>query len=210
MRTLVPAAVLFVASLAFSGCASTASTRWARPLDPAAVRDAGPLLVMKPLVEGTASPGNVGRNFPAITQELLARILAIVRERCPRADVAAVEPPPIALTLPRYSAALVPDAKITAEELDAANLAFDRGAAYLLVPTIVEWREMRTDDPVGAFLGSRNQVTIELRLMKLRPAAMVARATFTNHARLTLNQSPMKLLNDNFRKTILQMVSLCG
>jgi hypothetical protein len=43
---------------------------------------------MEPIVEGTASPGNVGRNFPAVRQEVRARIVATVRERLTTLDLA--------------------------------------------------------------------------------------------------------------------------
>jgi hypothetical protein len=138
------------------------------------------MFVMEPLVEGAASPGNVGRNFRAIRQALLARILAIVRERCPTTGV-------------------VPDPKAAVE----------RGATTLLVPSIVEWKEMRTDDSFGAFLGSHNQITVELRLMRLQPPAVMGRLRFKNRARLTLNQSATRLLNESFRKAVLQLVAAC-
>ena len=46
------------------------------------------LMVMPPLVAVTASPGSVGRDFPAIEADVTMRILSIVHERFPSAAVA--------------------------------------------------------------------------------------------------------------------------
>jgi hypothetical protein len=66
---------------------------------------------------------------------------------------------------------------------------------------------MRTDDPLGALFQAHNQIAIDLRLMRLQPPAVVGDITFKNRARVTLNQSPMQLLDGNFRHAVLQLVS---
>lgn len=132
---------------------------------------------MAPSLAGTAAPGNVGRNFPAITADLTTRILSIVRERFPDADVAQ-------------------------GTIDAAT----RGATHLLVPTITEWTEMRTDDPIGALVGRHESVTIAMRLMRLDPPALISEVTFHNRARVTLNRKAIRLLDDRFRRDVLQLL----
>ncbi|HVH28359.1 MAG TPA: hypothetical protein VM818_16455 [Vicinamibacterales bacterium] len=198
--------VLITAALAVAGCASTSSVRWNPTLDPFKAPASGPVFVMEPMVEGTASPGNVGRNFPAGRQEVLARVLSILREQSAAVDVAGGASHGRNRALASYPAA-VGGGGLTTEELDAANAAFENGAAELLVPTILEWTEMRTDDPIGIFTTAHNRIAIDLRLMRLRPPGLAAHAVFRNRARLTLNQSAARLLDDNFRIVVLKMVS---
>jgi hypothetical protein len=161
---------------------------------------------MEPIVEGTASPGNVGRNFPAVRQEVRARIVATVRERLTTLDLADAPPHLRVQALASYPAALG-DEVVTAEELDAANVAFEQGATHLIAPTILEWTEMRADDPIGALATSHNRITIDLRLMQLEPPALLAHVVFRNRARLTLNQPASRLLDESFRNVVLQLVS---
>ena len=204
MRSLVRTSLL-VAALAGSGCASTSSIRWSRSPDASGVPRAFPVFVMEPLVEGSAGPGNAGRNIPAVKRQVRERILTITSERSTVVDVV-VTPHRRIPALASYPAA-IGGARLTAEELDAANAAFEDGATHLLVPTILQWTAMRTDDPLGAFLVPHNQIAIDLRLMRLQPPALVGDVVFKNRARLTLNQSPMKLLDGSFRDVVLQLVS---
>jgi hypothetical protein len=95
----------------------------------------------------------------------------------------------------------------TTEEINAASHALQRGATHLLVPTITEWRQMRTDDPIGALTIPPNSVSLTLRLMRLEPPALVGQVTFRNRAHLTLNQRAIRLLNDRFREAVLRLVS---
>jgi hypothetical protein len=161
---------------------------------------------MKPIIVGTASPGNVGRDFAAIEAGVTTRILTTVRERFPRAAIAdsrvmiGVRPPA------GYHVA-TGEQVVAREEINAATQARERGATHLLVPTIVEWTQMRTDDPIGTFTLPRNKVTLTLRLMRLEPPALAGRVTFSNRARLTLNQQAMRLLDDRFREEILRLLS---
>jgi len=160
---------------------------------------------MEPLVEGTAAPGNVGRNIPAVKQQVRERIRTIISERSTVVDVV-VTPHQRIPALDSYPAA-IGGARLTAEELDAANAALVAGATHLLVATVLEWTVMRTDDPLGAFVMPHDQVVIDLRLMRLQPPALVGDVVFKKRARLTLNQSPMKLLDGSFRDVVLQLVS---
>jgi hypothetical protein len=63
--------------------------------------------------------------------------------------------------------------------MTAADRAQQRGATHLLVPAITEWKQMRTDDPIGAFTGSLNRVTVTLRLMRLQPPTLVGHVCFS-------------------------------
>jgi hypothetical protein len=194
-----------IAALAVAGCASTSSVRWSPALDPFRAAAAGPVFVMEPMVEGSASPGNIARNFPAVRQEVLARILSILSGHSATVGVAGGAWHQRNQALASYPATFG-RGRPTTEELDAANTAFEKGAAELLVPTILEWTEMHTDDPIGIFITAHNAVAIDLRLMRLRPPAQAAHAIFRNRARLTLNQSPARLLGDKFRAVVLEMV----
>ncbi|HEY1303852.1 MAG TPA: hypothetical protein VGF24_09915 [Vicinamibacterales bacterium] len=158
---------------------------------------------MAPSIAGTAAPGNVGRNFPAITSDVTARTLSIVRERFPEADVAG-RPSTARPALAGYASAA--GQAVTTGEVNAAVDAATRGATHLLVPTITEWTEMRTDDPIGALIGRHESVTIALRLMRLEPPALVSQVTFHNRARVTLNRKASRLLDERFRREILQLL----
>ena len=163
-------------------------------------------MVMPPLIAATASPGNVGRDLPGIEADVTMRILSIVRERFSSAAVAdrrSASPP--APRLPGYDTAA--GEVITVDEMTAAIDARARGATHLLVPTITEWKEMRAGEPVGALIIPHNSVTIRLRLMRLDPPAIVGQATFHNKARFTLNQKANRLLDERFRRTVLQLIA---
>lgn len=174
-------ALALAAAAAIAGCASTSSVQWSRSLAPRTGPPAGPVFVMAPTVAGSAAPGNVGRDFPAIQRAVLTRILDIVRERYPNADVAA-------------------------PGSDGVRRAREAGATDVIVTEITAWTEMRTDDPVGAFTVPRNRITVTLRLMRLEPLDVVGIVTFSNHARLTLNQRAERLLDARFRDTVLCLI----
>jgi hypothetical protein len=161
---------------------------------------------MEPVWRSSES-GNSSRDFRGINTEVVSRILTIVRERFPTAEAAASGPPGAARAMPGYPLTVGDDGAVSTEELNASSWARERGAAYLLVPTIREWREMRTDDPVGAFILPHNRIALTLRLMRLQPPGLAGRAEFTNRARLTLNQPADRLLDDRFREVVLRLVS---
>jgi hypothetical protein len=191
--------------VAACGCASHHSVRWEHPPMAAAVPSAGPIFVMEPLIVGTASPGNVGRDFAAIKAGVVTRIVSIVRERFPRTEIAgsrALAATPLPAEY-RFAAG----EPVTAEEANAAGQALRRGATHLVVPTILEWTQMRTDDPIGVLTLPRNSITLTLRLMRLQPPALVGQVTFRNRAHLTLNQQALRLLDGRFREVTLRLVS---
>jgi hypothetical protein len=193
-----------VAALA-SACAAAARTEWrGRPGD-ANLPTTGPVFVMEPLVNAVGPPGNVGRDLPAVSRDLLGRILAVVRERFPASEPVARGPYalPALAGYPRN----VDGDVVTREELEAARRAYERGATHLLVPIIADWKEARTDDPVGAFVGARSMVRLTLRLMALRPPSVVGDVVFANRARVTLNRPARGLLNERFRRALLQLLS---
>ena len=160
---------------------------------------------MEPVIVGPASPGNVGRDFNAIGDAVASRILSVVRERFPRAEISDSRPAAGPRVPPGYSRATA-EPSVTPGELHAAGAALQNGATHLLVPTITEWREMRADDPIGALTVPHNSVTVTLRLMRLDPPALVGRVTFSNHARLTTNQRATHLLDEEFRQVVLRLV----
>lgn len=154
----------------------------------------------------TNESGNIGRDFRAINTEVTTRILAIVRERCPGAEIAEAGPRDVAHVLPGYPASVDLGA-VTIEEQNAAARAYERGAAYLLVPTITEWKEMRAGDPIGAFILPHNSVAMTLRLVRLSAPALTGRVSFKNRARLTLNQPADHLLNGRFHDVVLSLLA---
>lgn len=197
---------VLLGALAATSCATNSSTQWTRPLNATALPHGGPVFVMEPVVVGTASPGNIGRDFTAIKRTVATRILTIVRERLPGAEMVEVGPLAPIRPFPGYATAAGEEGD-TMEEFRAANLAYQRGATHLLVPMITEWKEMRTDDPIGALTVPHNSITLTLRLMRLQPPALAGRVIFKNRARLTLNQQAARLLDDRFRRVVLELVS---
>ena len=161
---------------------------------------------MEPIVIGTASPGNISRDFDAIRQGVATRIVSVVRERFPTAEIAERRSPGAMPLWAQYRRS-TGEAVVTTEEMNAASQAFQRGATHLLVPMITEWKEMRTDDPVGALILPHNSITLRLRLMRLQPPALAGAVSFRNHARLTLNQRALRLLDGRFRQAVLDLVS---
>jgi hypothetical protein len=199
-------AVVLAGAAAATGCAVNSSIQWNPPLIVTALPPTGPVFVMEPIVVGAASPGNIGRDFPTIKRTVVTRILTIVRERLPGAEMVEAGPQAALGALPGYGTATGEEV-VAMEEFNAANLAYQRGATHLLVPIITEWKEMRTDDPIGTLIVPHNSITLTLRLMRLQPPALVGRVIFRNRARLTLNQPAARLLNDRFRQVVLQLVS---
>jgi hypothetical protein len=192
------------AALVLAGCAATRSVSWVHPVVLDAAPTVGPVFVMEPLVSGTASPGNIGRDFAAIRRDVATMVLSVVQKRFPDARV--VTPTPFGgAALPRYEQA-TGEAIVSVEERNAALEALQHGASHLLVPTITEWTEMRVDDPIGAWFGPHDHVGITLRLMRLEPPGLAGTVTFHNRARLTLNQPARSLLDDGFRGAIDQLI----
>src|SRR4051794_18769551 len=168
---------MILAMTAASACAAAAADS-NRPPSTKSPSSAGRVFVMAPIWRANES-GNVGRDFRTIGAEVTARILAIVRERCPESQIAEMPPRDPRRGLPGYPRTV--DAEtVTTEELNAASHAYEQGAAYLLVPTITEWKEMRTGDPIGAFILPHNSVAMTLRLMRLQAPFDSQRAVYRN------------------------------
>jgi hypothetical protein len=195
--------MLALAALFASGC-SAATTVGTFPATP---RGSAPahVFVMPPAVEGSPATGNVGRNFSDVERVVATRLLTIVRERDAGAMIADPTGQTPFLPMARYIDAVAP-ARTTRSELNAAGFALQHGGTHLLVPTIIEWREMRTDDPIGALLPPHDGVVIALRLVRLDPASIEGSVTFKNHSRVSVNQSADKLLNGDFRRTVLRLL----
>jgi len=96
---------------------------------------------------------------------------------------------------------------IVREGCPSAQLVQSRGGSPLLIATIVQWKPMRTDDPIGALIGPRSSLVIRLQLLN----ADVARnreLTFENRARFTLNQPIERLVNDRFDKAVRRLLTM--
>ncbi|HEX5070101.1 MAG TPA: hypothetical protein VFV78_07780 [Vicinamibacterales bacterium] len=188
--------------VALSPACSRATTTWT-------VRRAVPppihVFVMPAGAAGSPAAGNIGRDFAEIERAVTARLVDIARTR----DVGAIvaEEPVTTPYQPaaRYINAMAP-VRITREEIDAAGFAREHGATHLLVATVLEWREMRTDDPIGALVGAHNGLTIDLRLVRLDTPEIQNRATFRNRSHITANQPAGRLLGDAFRKSVLELL----
>ena len=200
---------LFVLAAIFaSGCsaAATVGTFGVTPRDPSVPVH---IFVMPPVVEGSPATGNVGRNFSEVEQAVAMRLLTIVRERDAGAMMAEPTDQTFFQPMAKYIDAVAP-ARTTKRELEAAGFALQHGGTHLLVPTIIEWREVRTGDPIGALLPPHGGVVIALRLVRLEPVMIVGSVTFKNHFRVTVNQSADKLLNGDFRKTVRRLIASSG
>jgi hypothetical protein len=192
-----------MALLACAGAtAPGAGTVVAGPLD---TRPRPHVFVMPPLAPGTPAPGNVGRDFAEVERVVAARLLAVVRELDPGATMAETRDETPFLPMQRYIDAIAP-ARTTRAELNAAGFALQHGGTHLVVPAIVEWREVRTDDPIGALIPPHDGVVVSLRLVRLDPPAAAGYVTFENHARVTLNRPADHLLNGDFRRAVLRLL----
>ena len=194
---------LVLVVLLAADCAARSVT-WNQTPVRATAPSKGPVFVLQPIVLAN-EPGNVGRDFGAIRTMVTDRILAIVKERFPNAQLAVNRPAP-GIRYDLYRAA-VGEPVVSVDEMNGAASALRAGATHLLVPTISEWKEMRTDDPVGAVILAHNSVTLSLRLMQLEPPAVAGRVTFHNQARLTLNQAALSLLDAEFQRVILKLIA---
>ena len=159
-----------------AACAHGSTSRLDRPATAPTVPRESRVVIVPPIVVGTAKPGNVGRDFVRIRADVTNLLLAIVHERIAHVDVA----------------------NVTSEEY-ASRTAY--GATYLLVTEITEWTQMRTDDPLGALIGPHDRVSLTLRLMRPDPPSVVASAVFQNRGRVTVNRV-VALLDERFRRVV--------
>jgi len=197
--------VLVIALVAAACGCSTATTQGTFPRSSTNHLASELVFVMPPRLDGQPT-GNIGRDLGAVEQLIGARVLAIVREREPSASMAGTIGDTPYLPMKPYIDAVAP-ARVTREELNAAGFARQHGGTHLVVPTIIEWREMRTDDPIGALTLPHAEIMIGLRLVRLDSPAVEGQVTFKNHARVTVNQSADRLLNSDFRRTVLRLVT---
>jgi hypothetical protein len=180
-----------------AGCAATSSIVRDRPAVAPNLTATCPVFVMWPTAVPAAFQGNVGVMALDIESLIAGRILDVVREQCPNGELVRPALATPFTAIPGYAAALG-GTGITALELQAATSALERGASYLLVPTIERWNQGWTDDPMGAFMTPRNSIGVSVRLMRLESPSVVGRLTFTNRSRITLNRPAARLLNDDF------------
>jgi hypothetical protein len=82
-----------------------------------------------------------------------------------------------------------------------------RTARPLLIPTIVQWKQMRSDDPIGIFILAHNSIVIRLQLADSGAPEGNRTVTFRNHAHFTLNQPAERLLNGGFRNAVRSLLS---
>ena len=191
-----------------TACGARATVSWEQPMPARAPSEGERLYVMAPQWTAGTNPGNVGRDVAGITSDIGDRILATVRQRIAGAELV---PANIRMAVPLpagYEAAL--PGPITPDERRAASWTVEHGVPFLFVPTIVEWKEMRTDDPIGAFSLPHNTIAITVRLMQMVPPTVLSQATFRSRARLTLNQSARQLLDERFNRMVLELVSAAG
>jgi hypothetical protein len=199
----IPRTIGALAVCVAAGCASTRSVTWDHPFVSRPLRSPATVFVMPPEIDRVGAPGNIGRDLPAIQSQIASRILSIVGERFAGARLTGGQPSPSALQQLRSA---LTEGSLSVPEYRAAADAYSRGATHLLVSSIEEWKENRTDDPVGALLVPRNAVAVRLRLIQLQPTTTIAAVTFRHRARLTLNRPAMRLLDGRFRQVVLQLV----
>src|SRR5262245_57852947 len=94
-RSLTAASLIALVAGVISGCMAASSTVWRQLPVEAGLPSIGSVFVIEPIVDGIGPPGNVGRDLPSVRRNVLARILAIVREHFPTAGIA--EPGPYAV-----------------------------------------------------------------------------------------------------------------
>jgi len=196
---------MFVLAAIFASGCSAATTVGTFPVTPPGPSAPVHIFVMPPAVEGSPATGNIGRNFAEVEQVVAARLLTIVQERDSGAMMADSTGQTPFLPMATYIDAVAP-ARATRRELEAAGFAQQHGGTHLLVPTIIEWREMRAGDPIGALLPPHDGVVIALRLVRLGPPMVDGNVTFKNHSRVTVNQSADRLLNGDFRQAVLRLL----
>ena len=92
-------------------------------------------------------------------------------------------------------------------ECPGARLVPYRTGFPLLASTVVQWKQTRTDDPIGALFLPRNAIVIRLELLDAAVSADAHVVTFSNRARLTLNQPAERLLNDDFARTVRRLLN---
>lgn len=121
-----------------------------------------------------------GPALPPDTERFGSLLLGIVRERDPRAEI------------------------VRGNEPAASAMALDRGARYLLIATVLRWRDAQTQ-----YDGEPDRIGIALRLMQLRPAALVREFQFdARGARFALRDARAeRLLGGKFREAVRRLLA---
>ena len=177
LQKLKPSGLFAILSIT-AACGATGAVASKPPtMVPASAASTCRIFVMWPTSAPAAFRGNVAVHPPEIEALVAERILEGVRRECPGAEL-----------------------------VHAAPSARERGADYLLVPTIEQWNQNRTDDPIGAFVSPKNRLAISLRLMRLGEPSVERCVRFTNRARVTVNQSAARLLNKDFDKEVRRLL----
>jgi len=96
---------------------------------------------------------------------------------------------------------------IAREYCPSAELVDRLSGSAVLGATIVQWKQMRTDDPIGAVILPHNSIVITRRVMGRKGVSGVQTATYKRQARLTLNQPAERLLGEDFSKAIRTLLS---
>jgi hypothetical protein len=121
-----------------------------------------------------------GPALPPDRAKFPAQLVAVVREHDPKAEL------------------------IYGNEVSASRLALQRGARFLLVATVLLWRDAETQ-----YSGEPDSIGVAVRLMQLQPRAVVGEFQFTSRGgKLAVRDAPADhLLNERFRNAIRQLLA---
>ena len=120
-------AFLAAALTSVAACASTSAASWRGPAPSLPGAASCPVVVTLPRTDVGAFSHNSGDRVEEVPRLVAETVLEVVRDRCPNGTTLAVD------------------------DRRAVDIARQQGAAFVLIPFIVEWRQARTDDPIGAF-----------------------------------------------------------
>jgi hypothetical protein len=171
-------AFLAAALTSIAGCASTSAASWRGAASNAPEPASCPIVVTLPRADAAAFSHGGGDHVEEVPRLVAETVLQVARDRCPSGTTLALD------------------------DSRAIDLAREHRAASVLIPFIVEWRQARTDDPIGAFFPPHNRIIISLRLVPVAASGPERRVTITNRSRVTLNQRADRLLNDDFRRAV--------
>jgi hypothetical protein len=170
--------VLAAATISIAGCASTHAAAWSARTTGQTATASCPVVVTLPRSDVKAFAHGNADHVEQVPRLVAEAVLQVVRDRCPSGTTLAVD-----------------DSRVV-------DVARQQRAAFVLIPFIVEWRQARTDDPIGAFFPPHNRIIISLKLVPVLSNRPERHVTVTNRSRVTLNQRPDRLLNDDFRHAV--------
>ena len=121
-----------------------------------------------------------GPALPPDTDGFASRLLGIVHERFSGGEIVHVN------------------------EAAASRSAADRGARYLLIATVLHWRDAQTQ-----YSGEPDGIGVALRLMQVRPLALVREVQFeAQGARFAVRDAPAdRLLGGKFRDAVRRLLA---